>query len=289
MKEPTIYFELYQPYAQYRNPFTFYYAQTFPLPPKSTVIGMLQNATQRYYDMSFWDLRVSVHGGFESVFWNYQQFIKGYPKIKINDARPLLMVEQEVKRKKKKQLLPLYNEGIKAQRTPVHQQELFNFHLHIFIRGNKSLINEIYSTLEKPKKVLSLGRSEDIIFIRNLLLLDENEIKCFESEKSLWLTFPTYIRKDIKLDDGTRKMFPIKAQKYPVYSIPTFATFYNDDKSIKNKAEINKDKTERKVKFERVIYTGFDYVIKLFEPVRYEEITIIDNKKFRIIKEFGWL
>ena len=41
--------EIFQPFAQYRNPFTFYYAQTYPLPPKSTIIGMLQNAQNDWY------------------------------------------------------------------------------------------------------------------------------------------------------------------------------------------------------------------------------------------------
>ncbi len=48
---------------------------------------MLQNATNRYYDPEFWKLKISVHGGFESIFWNYQQLIKGYPyleKLEIN-------------------------------------------------------------------------------------------------------------------------------------------------------------------------------------------------------------
>jgi CRISPR-associated protein Cas5t len=50
MSEKTLFVEIFQPFAQYRNPFTFYYAQSYPLPPKSTIIGMLQNATDRYYD-----------------------------------------------------------------------------------------------------------------------------------------------------------------------------------------------------------------------------------------------
>ncbi|MCX7998243.1 MAG: type I-B CRISPR-associated protein Cas5b [Leptospiraceae bacterium] len=280
MTEKTLYIEIFQPYAQYRNPFTFYYAQSFPLPPKSTVIGMLQNATNRFYDEEFWKLRLSIHGGFESVYWNYQQFIKGYPKIEIKENK-LLVVNQG---------LPLYNEGKKAQRTPVHQQELFNGYLYIFIRGKEDLIKEIYSALEKPKKVLSLGRSEDIVFVRSLMLFDEkdNRIKHSKSERSLWLTFPTYIKKEIKLNGNARRIFPIKTHKYPVYSISVFVAFYNNDTPIRNKAEIKKDKTERKVEFQTVIYTGFDYVIRLLEPVSYEEVTI-DDKKFRLIEDFGWL
>lgn len=280
MTEKTFYIEIFQPYAQYRNPFTFYYAQSFPLPLKSTVIGMLQNATNRFYDEEFWKLRLSIHGGFESVYWNYQQLIKGYPKIEIKENK-LLVVNQG---------LPLYNEGKKAQRTPVHQQELFNGHLYIFTRGKEDLIEEIYSALEKPKKVLSLGRSEDIVFVRSLMLFDEkdNRIKHAKSEKSLWLTFPTYIKKEIKLNGNVRRIFPIKTHKYPVYSIPVFVAFYNNDTPIRNKAEIKKDKTERKVEFQTVIYTGFDYVIRILDPLSYEEVTI-DDKKFRLIEDFGWL
>ncbi|MGB9831021.1 MAG: CRISPR-associated protein Cas5, partial [Fervidicoccus fontis] len=45
----TLFVEIFQPFAQYRNPFTFYYAQTYPLPPKSTILGMLQNAVEDWY------------------------------------------------------------------------------------------------------------------------------------------------------------------------------------------------------------------------------------------------
>ncbi|MEM3374260.1 MAG: CRISPR-associated protein Cas5, partial [Candidatus Woesearchaeota archaeon] len=85
MSEQTIYLEIFQPFAQYRNPFTFYYAQSFPLPPKSTVIGMLQNACDDWYghkNLEEWkNLKVSIHGGCESIFWNYQQLIKGNIEI----------------------------------------------------------------------------------------------------------------------------------------------------------------------------------------------------------------
>lgn len=271
MRESTLYLEIFQPYAQYRNPFTFYYAQTFPLPPKSTIVGMLQNATDRYYDEEFWKLKISIHGGFESIFWNYLQLIKGYPEVvKIKDKLVVL-----------NNGWPLYNRGLKATRTPVYQQELFNGHLYIFIRGKEDIIEEIYRNLDKPKKILSLGRGEDIIFIRNLSLVEESQKK--SCKKSLWLIFPTYIR----LKNG-EKCFPIKNQKYPIYSIPVYVAFYNDNRLVKNKAEIDRRKTERKVNFENVIYTGFDYVIKVSEPIDYEEI-IINDKKFRIVGGFGWI
>jgi len=71
MEETILFVEIFQPFAQYRNPFTFYYAQTYPLPPKSTIIGMLQNACNDWYgnnqEKDWEGLKVSIHGGFESI------------------------------------------------------------------------------------------------------------------------------------------------------------------------------------------------------------------------------
>ena len=90
----TLYIEIFQPYAQYRNPFTFYYAQSYPLPPKATIVGMLQNAVGDWYGFNEWygegdksdnglkknkwwdNLRISVHSLFARSVWNYHQLIK---------------------------------------------------------------------------------------------------------------------------------------------------------------------------------------------------------------------
>jgi len=279
-EEKTLFIELFQPFAQYRNPFTFYYAQTYPLPPKSTIIGMLQNATGKYYDEDFWNLKVSVHGGFESLFWNYQNLIKG--DISLAKYRGKIVLWN--------QGLPLYSGGLKSQRTPIYQQELFNGHLYIFIRGDAELIELIKSSLENPKKVLYLGRSEDVVFTKNVI-----DINAYDAEKSvktvrknIWLSYPTYIKLRNK-DSG--KQFPIKNEKFPVYSIPVRVEFWNDGNRIKNKAELSKE-TERSVDFETVIHTGLDYVIYLSKDVEIEIFKLNLNGKnliFKIPIDFGWL
>ena len=143
MNEKILFIEIFQPFAQYRNPFTFYYAQTYPLPPKSTIMGMLQNACNDWYgdsDETGWqDLKISIHGGFESNFWNYQNLIKGETNLDKN-------------MKLENQGLPLYSEGIKAQRSPIFQQELFNGHLYVFVEGETSLIERIQYELKMCRK-----------------------------------------------------------------------------------------------------------------------------------------
>ncbi len=285
MKIKILYVELFQPFAQYRNPFTFYYAQTYPLPPKSTVIGMLQNATDMWYGWGkldeieitpkdWWSLKISIHGGFESTFWNYQQLIKG--DISISSSGILLNRNKDL-------WMPLYGEGLKAQRTPVYQQELFNGHLFIFIKGKEEkggkLLEEIKSSLENPKKVLSLGRSEDVIYIRKVEYISPFEEG--HAKSNLWFKYPTYLNYNEMRDI-------LKFQRYPVYSIPTQIRFENNKKLIKHKSEITKE-TNRWVEFTTVIHTRENHILRLRKnnEVKYERYRI-NNKEF-VIPEQGWL
>jgi len=278
MSEKTLFIEIFQPFAQYRNPFTFYYAQTYPLPPKSTIIGMLQNAVGDWYGNEYgienwWNLKVSVHGGFESVFWNYQQLIKG----------ELLLSGGGILNKNSDNpggniWLPLYGPGLTSRRSPIYQQELFNGHLYIFIKGEEKLIEKIKEAIEKPSKVLYLGRSEDVVFIRSVEGVVAKKIKV---EGDIKPKYPTYL---------LLKNFPIKNKRYPVYSIPIKVVFENNGQNVKHKSEITKS-TERKPEFEPVIYTGDDYSIILTEgaSVDVEQYKIHDGEEIRIIAEWGWI
>ncbi|MEN4017567.1 MAG: CRISPR-associated protein Cas5 [Methanobacterium sp.] len=272
--------EIFQPFAQYRNPFTFYYAQSYPLPPKSTIIGMLQNITRRYYDEDFHEIKISVHGGFESFFWNYQSLIKG-AKNGIN----LMKYKGEIKLWN--QGFPLYGRGITSQRSPVFQQELFNGHLYIFLKGKEDLVEEIEKSLLNPSKIPYIGRSEDIIFLRSVYSEEDFSFSEKIAKKNIWLTQPAYIK--LKSKNDSYQEFPIKNEKFPVYSIPLKVTFKNGEDPITNKAEITKS-TKRVPEFETVIYTGLDQVIFLKDEVKVENYNIKDkNLTFKIPEEFGWL
>ncbi|AAB85576.1 unknown [Methanothermobacter thermautotrophicus str. Delta H] len=267
----TLAVEIFQPFAQFRNPFTFDYAQTYPLSPKSTVTGMLQNATGRYYDQDISEISVSIHGLFESTFWNYQSFIVGDIALKYHHNKLKLWNKG----------YPLYSVNKKSQRSPSYQQELFNGHYYIFLRGDDDIIEEVCDSLRKPTKPLSLGRSEDIIFIRGIhrdFEVIEREVK-----KNLWMTYPTYI----KLSNG-KTHFPIRNERFPVYSIPERVIFRNGESIISNKAEIG-ESTERIPTFQTVIYTGMNQVIFLNDTVRTEIYKLEDGSTFKIPADFGWL
>ncbi|WP_052696157.1 type I-B CRISPR-associated protein Cas5b [Palaeococcus ferrophilus] len=265
MREKTLFIELFQPFAQYRNPFTFYYGQTYPLPPKSTIIGMLQNALNDWYGQGervkkWWSLKVSIHGGFESIFWNYQQLIKG-TKTGISlvrfRGRPTLWNQDR----------PLYGFPLTSQRSPVIQQELFNGWLYILIKGEEGFLNKIKDALEKPGKVLSLGRSEDVVFIRKTRFVREGEIK-HSNAREIGIIYPTYVY----VKDPEKIL---ARQEYPVYYIPVRVIFRNNGKPVRRKAEIN-EKTFRDVEFRPVIHVGPWKYLELEKKVPFEEYRLND-------------
>lgn len=276
MAEKTLFIELFQPFAQYRNPFTFYYGQTYPLPPKSTIVGMLQNALGDWYGQdhgleAWWeDLKISIHGGFETVFWNYQQLIKatktGISLIRFKGGPTLW-----------NQNLPLYHFSVTSQRSPVLQQELFNGWLYIFLKGNEGLLNEIKEALERPKKVLSLGRSEDVVFVKRTEFIESVNKKARE----VAIRYPTYVATSVEM---------LKKKEYPTYSIPTKIIFRNDGKPVRHKAEISRE-TLRDVEFKSVIYVGAWTFLKFNKEVDLEEY-ILRGKKFKVVSDknaSGWL
>jgi CRISPR-associated protein Cas5t len=241
---------------------------------------MLQNALNDWYGNGrgldiWWNLKVSIHGGFESVFWNYQQLIKG-TKDGINlvrfEGRPILWNQDR----------PLYYYPIKSQRTPVYQQELFNGWLYLFLRGPIDLLEDIKQALLSPNKVLSLGRSEDVIFVRRTEFVEPT--KQYKA-KGVIFAYPTYIRLPNEL---------LRIERFPAYFIPIKVVFRNNGKPVKHKAEISSN-TERDVEFESVLYAGVGYVAKLTEKVWVERfdinelLNVNDLKPFKILSDYGWL
>ena len=140
--------------------------------------------------------------------------------------------------------------------------------------------------LERPQRVLYLGRSEDVIFTKKIYTQEDMEIDR-KTANFIRLTYPTYIKRKIE-----GKEFPIGKEKFPAYFVGTKVIFKNGGKPVQNKAEITKE-TVRGAEFEAVIYVGAGSVIPLKDPI--ENLAIFKVQKgskklvFRIPEEFGWL
>jgi len=303
--EKILFIYFFQPFAQYRNPLTFYYAQSYPLPPKTTIVGFLQNITRRYFDESFWELKVSIHGGFESRFWNFQQLI-GTKSLFFAQYGNRMYLHADFDGRKS----PLY--GIqtrliaKAYRSgATRQEELFNGHIFMFIRGDAELLEEIYNALRSPPQVLRLGRSEDVVFVRDLRWMPDSDAtaEIREVKQSIELIFPTYIRLSDKLRLKERSL-----RRFATFTIPVRQKFYilkttrkrakdyleTPAQSLSELFSYRFEARRRDIDFETVIWTGFNAVLEFEEPtnvlfVRIKNRTTGDILRFRIVEDYGWL
>jgi len=141
----------------YRKPSSFILRESYPLPPFSTVIGMVHNACgyKEYVPM-----RVSVKGNYDSSiidnFTAYEFKFNG----KYESGRHNIAIS--------------YNdEKYGLVRGMLDTELLCNVKLSIHIvPDDQNKLDEIYKGIYNPPKYLSLGRHEDILRIDDVRIVD---------------------------------------------------------------------------------------------------------------------
>lgn len=169
----------YQSTANYRKPTSFVIRESYPLPPYSTVIGMVHAACgfECYVPM-----KVSVAGRYYSstidLFTQYEFGNKTYA-----EDRHQLAVPSEGK---------YY--GI--NRGTGHVQLLVDMELLIHILPEEeSMIDTIAEGLKSPRTYPSLGRYEDLLRIDEVRVVDLQEVDT--DEENVALAYDMYIPKEL--------------------------------------------------------------------------------------------
>lgn len=219
MGKKAIKLKIYQNLVNYKKPTSFQLKESYPLPPPSTVIGMVHfacgfNETKK--------MDVSIQGNFKSrvydLYTKYEfagtKFEKGRHQIKF-DSRD--------------------GNNYGATKGVATMELLVDVNLTIHIcPEDETLIDIIYDSFKNPKEYISLGRREDII------RLDSAKIVTLENEEA-----------DIEnLDKNINYYIPIE---YENIEITTNATVYNLNKLYKREP-IRKDFEIRKWKKVKVAY-----------------------------------
>ena len=172
----------YLPYAVFRNPLTFTYTQTYPLPPPSTVVGLIQKMVRRFDIYDQWrrgKIRLSIKGDYKSTFTHFVRKIKG------NLYFDHLILNVTSRDKKPERL-------ISSQRTPIFEQELYSLDLVLHVKADdNALLEEIKNSFEKTKSIVSFGRAENVAFYKEepkIIEVDEKP----ESSAQVTLSYNTY-------------------------------------------------------------------------------------------------
>lgn len=148
--------KLFQETACYKKPFANKVAETYPLPPYSTVIGMfhkiLQAKSGEYFPMN-----ISIQGDYESIFSNYQN-------------------------------LRMYKGKDKVTAMPRNVHQLLNVNLTIHVQAENEIIDRIYSNIVSGVETFTLGRNEDIVRIDEVKLINEaKHVEEVEVNKSAYI------------------------------------------------------------------------------------------------------
>lgn len=224
---------LEQETANYKKPTSFQLKESYPLPPPSTVIGMVHNICgfEEYVPMD-----VSIQGSYFSrhldlftryEFKNGMTFEQGRHQLKVDKYG---VVEG-----------PGYTELLVDIKLMIH-----------IIPKDESYLNIIYESFLSPREYISLGRREDLVYIKEIKMVDVNRKK---------------LDKDIELDPDIKAY--IKCSDFEdngiildggVHGVSYRGTKYKLNKNyqlqnIKNKMIRNWDKVD-------VVYTSRINIVK---------------------------
>lgn len=224
--------KLYQNLVNYKKPTSFQLKETYPLPPYSTVSGMIHYACgfKEYKDMDI-SIQGKYHSKVNDLYTRYEfagaSYEKGRHNIKIKSREINKKTGQEVDK---------YYGIIRGVATC---ELLVDVELLIHIKPkDENLIDVIYENLKNPREYLSLGRREDIVRIDEVKIVDVEEEKIKKAES---LQYDAYIPIDMF---GKRRF-------------KTEATIYNLNKKY-DKVEIKKGTEIRQWKKIKVIHGVMD-------------------------------
>lgn len=219
--------KIHQPDAHYRVPFSYQRRFTYPIPPYSTVKGLICNlmGIRDDKDVKFKKLQqglsLAIYGTFESIVKEYIWFrnLKNKSHIdKFNSATNRIIDS-----------VPQHPGG----QMPVTIDVLHNVDLTIYIY-HPELMDEIKSAFENPSNRLSslhLGRSEDWIVIKEIEKISINPGKLRKLSLFTWIPSLEDMNAEFTPDREGYKTFYDQAIGN-LFRLPTFYTITENNQRI---------------------------------------------------------
>lgn len=158
-----------QTLASYRKPSSMQIKESYPLPPYSTVIGMIHVACgyQEYVDMD-----ISIQGSYYSKINELYTRYEFKPGFYEKGRHSIEVTSKNGK-----------STGLAVGPASIELLTNVNLVIHILPKQEEK-IQEIYEGLKKPKEYLSLGRREDLLVIEKVQIVEVEE-KILEKDYKL--------------------------------------------------------------------------------------------------------
>lgn len=213
--------KLFQETACYKKPFAMKITETYPLPPYSTVSGLIHKVLGA---TEYIPLKISIQGNYESIFNNYQTTYF-YKKDTITSM-------------------------------PMNSHMLLNVNLIIHIGAEEEILQQIYECLLNSNEYLSLGRKEDLLRIDDMYFTEVEEFDVDEDneeddyEENELIEFkikrPIYIPKE-KLEDNDLSGISYRLNSYYTNDAS------KDKKRIWNKVDTYYVESGKNIKYGKIL------------------------------------
>jgi len=200
---------LFQETACYKKPAAFKVGETFPLPPYSTVKGMIHHALQadEYIPMA-----ISIQGKYESKLVDYQRhyFVKSHKYGEF----PLVLDG-----------LALNYDFREMTTMPIYMHMLLNVELVVHLHADEGILAKIHDVFHHQNPPLSLGRWEDLVRVDECSYVDCKPVDD-DQETVLPIYIPTAKADDVsgvpyrlnwryEIREGVRQWERIKVRYIP--------------------------------------------------------------------------
>lgn len=160
---------LFQETVCYKKPFAFKVGETYPLPPYSTVTGMLHKVLKVEPGSPPIPMRISIQGNYENKFVNYQSMY--------------------------------FFKSSQITKMPLNIHLLYNVELIIHIDAAEEILDSIVEGLKSLEEHLNLGRKEDIVRIDEVKYVEVRTFDPYSEGKSFIIQKPIYIPIDFLPSD----------------------------------------------------------------------------------------
>lgn len=145
--------KLKQNLVNYKLPTSFQLKETYPLPPYSTIIGMIHNVCNY---LEYKPMQISVQGKYHS---------------KVNDLATRYEFKNGMTYDSTRHQLKVGDYGISMGVSNVELLSEVELLIHI-VPEDQSLVEEIYNAFKTPREYISLGRREDLVVIDEVKVVE---------------------------------------------------------------------------------------------------------------------
>ncbi len=158
--------------ANYRKPLNYQIKESYPLPPYSTIIGMIHKACgfTEYHPMKI-SIQGNTNSSISDIYTKYS-FSKG---AKFDEERHTIRIPSENK-----------TYGVTKGVGNIELIQDIDLIIHIY-PINEDEISYIYEKLLKPDTYLALGRHEDLIDIQEVKIVECIEEDMVDTKKTIYV------------------------------------------------------------------------------------------------------